>query len=178
LIFEPTQWSQLEKNETESPMDSIAQRESGRLGLYRRAQLVLGCVLLMIVVALVVGVQRSPSSWHPVYETWARPIYAGVLVFGLLVVVTRRLVLSPLVLRPASRQGGAAVVRVLFVMTLGLGTLAGIVGVGGPLLYQLTGDAQYLWRLGGIGLLLLIYSLPRRAEWERAFRQAGGGGEA
>jgi hypothetical protein len=99
-------------------------------------------------------------------------------VLGLLVVMTRRLVFSPLLMRPISQQGGQVVVRVLVAMTLVLGGLAAVVGVGGPLLYQWTGDAQYLWRLGAVGLLLLVYSLPRRAEWERAVRDAVEGRQA
>jgi hypothetical protein len=32
----------------------------------------------------------------------------------------------------------------------------------------LTGDFQHVLRLGGIGLLLALYSLPRRREWTGA----------
>ena len=147
-------------------------------GPYRRVQAVLGGLLLIIVGALVIGSQRAPGDWNPIYDTWTRPIYGGTLVLGLLVVMTRRLVFSPLLMRPISQQGGKVVVRVLVAMTLVLGGLAAVVGVGGPLLYQWTGDAQYLWRLGAVGLLLLVYSLPRRAEWERAVRDAVEGGQA
>jgi len=144
---------------------------------YRRAQGVLGGLLLAVLGALVIGSQRSPGAWNPAFDTWTRPIYGGALVLGLLVIMTRRLVFSPLVMRPLSRQGGEVVLRALTGMTLVLGVVAAVVGIGGPLFYQKTGDAQYLWRLGGIGLLLLVYSLPRRAEWERAIRDAGEGGD-
>ena len=144
---------------------------------YRRALGVLGGLLLAVLGALVIGSQRSPGAWNPAFDAWTRPIYGGALVLGLLVIMTRRLVFSPLVMRPLSRQGGQVVLRTLAGMTLVLGVVAAAVGIGGPIFYQKTGDAQYLWRLGGIGLLLLVYSLPRRAEWERAVRDAVEGGD-
>ncbi|MFZ4627685.1 MAG: hypothetical protein ACOYNR_05075 [Blastocatellia bacterium] len=144
---------------------------------YRRAQGVLGGLLLAVLGSLVIGSQRPPGAWNPTFDAWTRPIYGGALVLGLLVIMTRRLVFSPLVMRPLSRQGGQVVVRALAGMTLVLGMVAAVVGIGGALFYQKTGDAQYLWRLGGIGLLLLVYSFPRRAEWERAVRDAAEGGD-
>jgi hypothetical protein len=158
-------------------MPATPEPQSLMNGPYRRAQGVLGGLLLAVLGALVIGSQRSPGAWNPAFDTWTRPIYGGALVLGLLVIMTRRLVFSPLVMRPLSRQGGEVVLRALTGMTLVLGVVAAVVGIGGPLFYQKTGDAQYLWRLGGIGLLLLVYSLPRRAEWERAIRDAGEGGD-
>jgi hypothetical protein len=44
--------------------------------------------------------------------------------------------------------------------------------IAGLVLYLLTGDYQYSWRLGVVGLFLLVYSLPRRGEWERAVAES------
>jgi len=50
-----------------------------------------------------------------------------------------------------------------------LGEIVAILGLVG---YMVTGDWNYSWRLGALGLALIIYSFPRRGEWARVVSSA------
>ncbi len=50
-----------------------------------------------------------------------------------------------------------------------LGEVVSILGLVG---FMVTGDQGYSWRLGGLGLALIMYSFPRRGEWARAVSNA------
>ena len=53
-----------------------------------------------------------------------------------------------------------------------IGAIAEAVGISGLIFYRLTGDYQYSWRLGVVAILLILYSFPRRGEWERAVAES------
>ncbi len=100
--------------------------------------------------------------------TLVQPIYIGVIITGFLVVIVRRLVLSSLVLGASRTRGVGAVWRTMAILSFTSGAVAVTMALAGLLVCLLTGDYQHCLRLGGVGVLLALYSLPRRQEWQAA----------
>jgi hypothetical protein len=97
-----------------------------------------------------------------------RPVIVGVISLGLIVVVLRRLLMSQTIVKQAPHLGVDAVLGRLMIVTIMSLVAAELVAILGLLLYFLTADYQYSWRLGLIGIFLVLYSFPRRGEWETA----------
>jgi len=124
-------------------------------------------VMICLLVAKFIKPGETPGS-----EKWMQPVYSAAIVIGLSVVVIRRIVLSKLVIGPAATRGLSAVLNTLQAMTIICGALAEAVAIAGLTLYLLTADYQYSWRLGLVSLFLLVYSFPRRGEWDRAVAES------
>ena len=137
-------------------------------------------VTMLVVMAFGIGVMIcllmakfiKPGESLPGSEKWMQPVYSAAIVIGLSVVVIRRIVLSKLVIGPAAARGLSAVLNTLQAMTIICGALAEAVAIAGLTLYLLTADYQYSWRLGLVSLFLLVYSFPRRGEWDRAVAES------
>jgi hypothetical protein len=127
---------------------------------------------ISVLVCLLIAKFIKPGEPVPGSETWMQPVYTAAIVIGLLVVAMRRIVLSKLVMGPAATRGVQAVLNILQAMTVICSALAEAAAIAGLVLYLLTGDYQYSWRLGLVGLFLLIYSFPRRGEWERSVAES------
>ncbi len=120
-------------------------------------------VLVCLLIAKFVRPAETPGS-----EAWMRPVYSAAIAIGISVVVLRRIMLSKLVMGPAAARGVLAVLNTLQAMTIICCALAEAAAIVGLVLYLLTAEYQYSWRLGVISLFLLAYSFPRRGEWARA----------
>jgi len=99
-------------------------------------------------------------------------VYGAALVMGFAVVVLRRLWLSQFRLNLALRRGLGAMLGSLSLASILGAALGDAIGILGLVAYLMTGDREFSWRLGVVGLLLIIYSYPRRGEWERAVSTA------
>jgi hypothetical protein len=97
-----------------------------------------------------------------------RPIVVTVIAIGLIVVILRRILMSKMALGQASIRGVGATLNKLTTATIVCLAIAELTAILGLVFYLMTGDYQYSWRLGGVGILLTLYSFPRRGEWERA----------
>ncbi len=125
-------------------------------------------LLLIIVILLVVALLVPTGQANPAAGELIRPIYIAELVAGLLVIVVRRLILSSWILGISRRGGRGRVVQTLLFLSLFGGTVAVTMALTALFVCWLTGESHHLLRLGGIGLLLALYSLPRRGEWSQA----------
>lgn len=125
---------------------------------------------LLVVIGLVVAGTWFLPFQPPRAEALAlvQPIYIGVIITGFLVVIVRRLVLSSLVLGASRTRGTGAVWRTMALLSFFSGAVAVTMALAGLLVCLLTGDYQHCLRLGGVGVLLALYSLPRRREWQAA----------
>jgi hypothetical protein len=125
---------------------------------------------LLAMIGLVVAGTRFLPFQPPSAEaaTLIQPIYIGVIITGFLVVIVRRLVLSSLVLGASRTRGVEAVWRTMALLSFFSGAVAVAMALAGLLVCLLTGDYQHCLRLGGVGGLLALYSLPRRREWQAA----------
>src|SRR5262249_55580021 len=91
--------------------------------------------------------------------------YGSALIFGLLVVALRRFGMALL----GKRERPVAVVlgylRMLTLISVVLGEVVAVIGFVAIMLAR---GYEYWWRLSVIGLLLILYSFPRRWDWDRA----------
>lgn len=134
---------------------------------YRVTSVIVIAYGISLLIQLLIARFIKPGEPTPGSETWMQPIYSAAIVLGISVVALRRIMMSKLVMGPAALRGVESVLRTLQTMTMICCSLAEIVVIGGLIFYFLTGDYQYSWRLGIVGLFLLVYSFPRRSEWER-----------
>jgi len=141
-------------------------------GRYRMAVIIVLAFGISVLIYLLVAKFIKPGEPVPGSETWMQPAYSAAIVLGLSVVALRRILLSKMVMGPAAMRGAQAVLNTLQAMTIFCCVLAEFVAIGGLGLYLLTGDYQYSWRLGLVSLFLLLYSFPRRGEWDRAVAES------
>ncbi|MFN0086008.1 MAG: hypothetical protein ACKVX9_11535 [Blastocatellia bacterium] len=134
---------------------------------YRTAMVIVFGFIISVLFYLIVAKFVPPAEAVPGSEAWQRPIYAGALILALVVIFLRRFLMSSFIGRRAAAIGAPGVLRNLMMVTILISAIAEVVAILGMLFYFLTGDADYSWRLGAIGLVLLVYAFPRRGEWER-----------
>jgi hypothetical protein len=92
-----------------------------------------------------------------------------VIVLAMGVIVLRRVWMSAMVMRVATRNGVPATLNRLMQMTVVCAALSEIVAIMGFMFYLLTGNYRYTLILCLVSLLLLLYTaFPRRGEWDRA----------
>lgn len=150
---------------------------------YRTAAIIVMAFCISVLVYLIVAKFITVEDIKPGTETWQQPAYSAVIVLGVVVVALRRILMSKTLMATATQRGVSAVLQHLFTMTIIICALAEIAALGGLVLYLLTGDYQYSWRLGVVSLFLLLYTFPRKGEWERAIAdsaklQTGGASQA
>lgn len=135
---------------------------------YRTAAIIVGAFCLSVLVYLIVAKFITVNDIKPGTESWQQPAYSAVIVLGVVVVALRRILLSKTVMSTATQRGVGAVLQHLLTITVIICALAEIAAIGGLILYLMTGDYQYSWRLGVVSLFLLLYTFPRKGEWEKA----------
>ncbi|HQR32308.1 MAG TPA: hypothetical protein PLK30_06205 [Blastocatellia bacterium] len=135
---------------------------------YRTAAIIVVAFCISVLVYLIIAKFITIDDIKPGTEPWAQPVYSAVIVLGVVVVALRRILMSKTMMATAKQRGAIAVLRHLFTITVIICALAEIAAIGGLALYLITGDYQYSWRLGVVSLFLLLYTFPRKSEWERA----------
>jgi hypothetical protein len=154
-------------------MDYISAEDQKALNQrYRTTVIIVMAIGISVLIYMLIAKFIPPKESPPGSETWMQPIYSGAIVLGLAVVALRRILLSRMFLKQAIERGVPAVLSSLQTLTLLCSALAEVAGIGGLIFYLLTGDYQYSWRLGAVGLFLIVYSFPRRGEWERAVAES------
>ena len=125
--------------------------------------------ILLMVLGRFIGARGAVLS-EPTLELIKKLTYGSALLFGLLVVALRRFGMALLVgKRKRSVLAVLGSLRLLALMGAALGELVTLIGF---IAFSLTGDYEYCWRLGVVGLLLILYSFPRRWDWDRALAEA------
>ncbi len=121
--------------------------------------------LLLIGLGYFIGAKGGAIHTAETYLLVTKAAYGGALVAGLAVVALRRFWVR--LLRGGKRPALAVLnnLRNLALLSAGLGEVVALIGF---IAFSLSGDYQFCWRLGVVGLLLMLYSFPRRWEWERA----------
>jgi TRAP-type C4-dicarboxylate transport system permease small subunit len=124
-------------------------------------------IVLSVLALMLIARFISPNTTLPGSEGLTRPIFLAVIILGLVVITVRRLLMSQWMMAKLAPRGVNALLGRLLTTTVICLAIAEFVAVMGFILYLLTGDYEYSWRLGGISLFLVLYSYPRRGEWER-----------
>jgi TRAP-type C4-dicarboxylate transport system permease small subunit len=128
----------------------------------------LALIIGLSVLALMLAARFiSPSTSLPGSENLIRPIFIVVIGLGVVAVTIRRLLMSQAMMAKMAPRGVNALLGRLLMITVICLAIAILVGVMGFAFYLVTGDYEYSWRLGAVSLFLVLYSFPRRGEWER-----------
>jgi TRAP-type C4-dicarboxylate transport system permease small subunit len=124
-------------------------------------------IALSLLVLMLLARFISLNTTLPGSEGLDRPIFIAAIVLGLVAIAVRRLLMSQLMMAKLAPRGVNALLGRLLTTTVICLAIAGLVGIMGLTFYLLTGDYEYSWRLGGVSLFLVLYSFPRRGEWEQ-----------
>ena len=127
--------------------------------------------LLLVGLAWILGAQHAVITDPERYLLLNKAAYGGALVAGLIVVGLRRFWTNVLLRAGKGKRPAATVLNQLRLLAILSGVFGELVAILGFVAYSLTADFQFCWRLGVVGLLLILYSFPRRGEWERAVAQ-------
>ena len=123
--------------------------------------------LLFIGVGRFLKVSPGATVTMEQYVLLNKIAYGGALLAGLLVVGLRRF-WTKVVLRTGKGQRSIpALLNQLRLWAIMSGVLGELVAILGFVAFSLSTDFQFCWRLGVVALLLILYSFPRRSEWER-----------
>jgi hypothetical protein len=135
---------------------------------YRTAVIMVLVFFVTVIIYMFIARLITPGEPVSGSEKWMSPIFGCIIALGLIVVVMRRLLMSQTIMKQASRQSVNTVLGKLMTVVIMCLIAAELVAVLGLLFYFLTGDYQYSWRLGMVSIFLILYSFPRRGEWESA----------
>jgi len=124
--------------------------------------------LLLIGSARILGAQHAVITDPEQYLLLNKAAYGGVLVAGLIVVGLRRFWMNVLLRVGKGNRPVSTVLNQLRLLAILSGVFGELVAILGFVAFSLTADFQFCWRLGVVGLLLVLYGFPRRGEWERA----------
>ncbi len=134
---------------------------------YKTTLIIVVAFLFSVVVFLIIGKVITPGEATPGSEKWGKGIYSIVIVLGVTAVALRRIFMSRMLIGQAAAGGPGAVLRHLGTVSVIGAAIAEAVAIIGLVAYMMTADYQYSWRLGVVGLFLVLYSIPRRGEWVR-----------
>jgi hypothetical protein len=136
---------------------------------FKVASIIVFALCVSVGVLALIGRLIEPPEGLPASERLNSMIPPVVIVLAMGVIVLRRVWMSAMVMRVATRDGVPATLNRLMQMTLVCAALSEIVAVVGFMFYMLTGNYRYSLILWLVSLLLLLYTaFPRRGEWDRA----------
>lgn len=131
------------------------EQQKALAGRYRLACILTLAFGVTVGIFMLVGRVLTPSGAPlPGSEKWQRTVYSGVIVLGLMIVLLRRVLMSRSMMNQAATRGVHSVLNKLQAVTITSLAAAEIVAILGLVLYLLSGDYQYSWRLGVVSLLL------------------------
>ncbi|MBI3951977.1 MAG: hypothetical protein HY314_16145 [Acidobacteria bacterium] len=129
----------------------------------------LGSVLLYMLLAYVMALSTQPSTLPASQQaTLVRVVYGIAFLLGIGVILGRRAVFNASRLMRLVEKGGLnRLVGELASKTILFAALSEAIALLGLILSLLTKSYEAMWRLGAVGVLLLLYNMPRRSAWER-----------
>ena len=140
---------------------------------FKVASMVVLAFCVSVGVFALIGSLIEPPGTLTYSERLNSIIPAVVIVMAMGVIVLRRIWMTAMVMRMATRTGVSATLSRLLQMTVVCAALSEMVAIVGFLFYLLTGNYRYSLILCLVSLLLLFYTaFPRRGEWERAVAAA------
>jgi len=136
---------------------------------FKVASIIVFAFCVSVGVFALIGRLIEPTEALPHSERLNSIIPPVVIVLAMGVIVLRRVWISAMVMRVATRKGVPATLNRLMQMTVVCAALSEIVAVVGFMFFLWTGNYRYSLILCLVSLLLLLYTaLPRRGEWDRA----------
>jgi MFS family permease len=120
-----------------------------------------------VIVYMLVGRMVALMAERDRSDERYRNFYYAAIAIGMGVVMLRRVLLSNVQMEVVARRGVNAVLGRMSTVSMIGAALGEAVGILGMVVSILTGDSNFSWRLGMVGIMLIVYSYPRRWEWEK-----------
>ncbi len=129
---------------------------------------VMGSVLLLMLVAYIMALSIKDSPLRlPQQTTIGRVLYGLAFVMGIGIIIGRRAIFNTSRLWRLAEEGGLRrLINELSSKTIILVALSESIALLGFILSVLMKSSEPMWRLGGVGVLLIFYNMPRRSAWE------------
>ncbi len=134
---------------------------------FRKIKLVVLVLAASLPIYIVIGYLLASSRQRIEPLSWGRGVYLAAIVIGLGAVTVRRFLHWRLRSSTVAQRVIADTLSQLGIVSIIGAALGEAISILGLIACLLTGDFEYSWRLGVIGLMLVAYSFPRRREWER-----------
>jgi hypothetical protein len=130
----------------------------------------LASMLIYMLAAYVLALSARPPALDDPQQVARlfRIIYGAAFVLALAVIIGRRALFNSSRLRRLVQESGLnRLVSELASKTIVLAAMSEMITLLGLILSLLTKSYEAMLRLGLVGVLLLLYNLPRRSAWER-----------
>jgi len=130
----------------------------------------LGSVILLVLVAYVMSQSpQRPALDDPNLIKWLLWVVHGfALILGIGIIVGRRVLFRTSRLMRLVEEGGLnRLVDELASKTILLAAMSELIALLAVVLSLLIRSYEAMWRLTTVGVLLLLYNMPRRSAWQR-----------
>ena len=163
--------------------DKVAERsESVQSELARRhrtAAMVVGALLGLTVALVGIAFFAAESLYRPGDRTLAMALWITIMIFALGSFVLRRTRFNSMRLQDiASLRGITGLLATLQGTTIQVAFIGGAIALMGFIVTIMTGNKFDMLRAGGVAAIVLLYSYPQRAAWQRVVRAIEETGDA
>ncbi|HKR01013.1 MAG TPA: hypothetical protein VJT09_10085 [Pyrinomonadaceae bacterium] len=138
---------------------------------HRTAALIVVAFLALTVALMVVAFLAAESLHRPGDPSLAMGLWIAILIFGLGSFILRRTRLQGMRLRDiAALRGFSGLLATLQGTTIQIAFIGGAIALMGFVVMIMTGNKYDMLRAGGVAIIVLLYSYPQQAAWQRLVR--------
>ncbi len=135
---------------------------------HRTAMMVVGGMIALTLALIGVAYIAGNSLSRPGDPSLIKLLWVLILIFGLGALPLRRTRFNATRLQDiASLRGLSGLLDTLQGTTIQLAFIGGAIALMGFIMAMLTGDPFDMLRAGGVALVVLLYSYPRKSAWQR-----------
>src|SRR5918997_874343 len=146
---------------------------------HRTAAMVVGALLGLTVALVGIAFFAEASLYRPGDRSLAMALWITIMVFALGFFVIRRTRFNSMRLQDiAALRGISGLLATLQSTTIQVAFIGGAIALMGFIVTIMTGNKFDMLRAGGVALIVLIYSYPQRAAWQRVVRAIEETGDA
>lgn len=134
--------------------------------------MIVGALIGLTVALVGIAFIASESLYRPGHDpSLAMALWITILIFGLGSFVLRRTRFQTMRLQDiAALRGLSGLLATLQSTTVQIAFIGGAIALMGFIVVILTGNKYDMLRAGGIALIVLLYSYPQRAAWQRVLQ--------
>jgi hypothetical protein len=133
--------------------------------------MIVGALLGLTLALIGIAFAASESLHRPGDPSLAMALWIAILIFGLGSFVLRRTRLQGMRLQDiAALRGLSGLLATLQGTTIQVAFIGGAIALMGFVVMIMTGNKYDMLRAGGVAIIVLLYSYPLRASWQRVVR--------
>lgn len=133
--------------------------------------MIVGALLGLTLALIGIAFAASESLHRPGDPSLAMALWIAILIFGLGSFVLRRTRLQGMRLQDiAALRGLSGLLATLQGTTIQVAFIGGAIALMGFVVMIMTGNKYDMLRAGGVAIIVLLYSYPQRASWQRVVR--------